>query len=213
MKNTLRVLSILLVIMVSDVYADQVQPYVKIGGVELIENGISEGHKAIAFIGINIIDESKIEKTYTLEGWSMLEAVDEDPEMLQCGFRAGAEFKYMFDKYPLYPFVGINFENWNRDKRNEKYPDSFQTLSFLDTTFGIATEYKLLYAKVGGIYPIWAEADNSNPSGDLGFGVDVGLQWKKVGIGYSYKRISFSADDSQPDIESNFSLVRISYSF
>ena len=214
MKNALRVLSILLVIMVSNVCADQVQPYLKIGGEELVENGLSEGHKAITLIGINVIDEStKLEKTYSLEGWSMIEAVDDDPEMLQCGFRAGAELKYMFDRYPLYPFVGINFENWNRDERNEKYPDSFKSLNFLDTTFGIATEYKFVYAKVGGIYPIWAEADNSNPSGELGFGIDVGFKWKKGGIGYSYKRISFSADGLQPDIESNTSLAVISYNF
>lgn len=193
-------------------YADQIQPYIKIGGEEVVENGISEGHKAIGLLGIKIVDESKLEKIYLLEGWSMIEAEDEDPEMLHYGFKVGTEFKYQFDKFPVHPYAGLNFEHWQRNQ-NEKYFNSFKQIHFLDTTFGLVSEYKHLYLKVGGIYPIWSEADNSNPSGELSLNTEIGLKWKRIEVGYSYRNISFSGDGPQPDIESNFSCIKIGYNF
>jgi len=205
-KLTILFISILAgIVFVTNVLAVDVKPYVKIGGMELIEKGISEGHKSFGLLGINVIRElGKAELTGTLEGFVMTEAVDEDPELLHNGFRTGIEYKYSFNV--LNPYAGVYFENWNRDS-NSKYPDSFTRMDFAEATFGFTAKKKYVYARVGGIYPFWADVGDYNPHGKLGFEASIGFEFRNFNIGYSYKRISFT------DLEFNFSCAEIGYRF
>jgi len=200
MKTTFKILVVILAIMTSNVYAE-VKPYTKVGGMELVEHNISEGHKAYTALGIDISQKwDKVIMKYTLEGWSMIEAVDDDPEMPQAGFKVSAEVKTKRDK--IQPFVSLDYNSWDRDV------GSFTTLHYLNSKFGVDGKWNILYTRVGGTYPIWNETNSSdNMSGKLGFVCELGFKWKKVSVGYIYERTSFT------DLETNFSGVKIGYTF
>jgi hypothetical protein len=185
----------------SNALALDVNPYVKVGGMELIEKNISEGHKAYGLVGVDFIKKmAKNEFTFTAEAFTMVEAVDEDPELLHNGFKVGGQTKMLIGS--VEPFIGVYYEQWNRDT-NQKYPGSFTELNFVDATLGMSTERKYLYASIAGLYPVWS----SEFSGELGFDASIGIKLGDFKIGYSYKRVSFS------DVESNFSGAKVSYKF
>jgi len=186
----------------SNCLAFDVKPYTKIGGMELIEKDISEGHKAFFLLGVDVSKQFvSYEATFTAEGFMMGEAVDEDPELLHNGFRVGAQSK-LLNEGSLEPFIAANYEQWNRDA-NGKYPGSFTSLDFVDVVFGFSFEKEHMYSRIAGIYPVWSSEFN----GELGFEAGLGIKLGNVRIGYSYKMIAFS------DLTSNFSGAEISFEF
>jgi len=183
-------------------FAFDVKPYTKIGGMELVEKGISEGHKVFYLVGVDVSKQFiDYEATFTAEGFVMGEAVDEDPELLHNGFRLGAQSK-LLDTGSLEPFIALNYEQWNRDA-NQKYPGSFTSLDFVDAVFGFSFEKEYMYSRIAALYPVWS----NEFSGELGFEAGIGIKFDKLRIGYSYKRVKFS------DVSSNFSAAEISYKF
>jgi hypothetical protein len=200
MRFRITVLFSLLMFLSAPVRAIDITPYTRIGGEELIENGISEGHKVFYLLGVDITKQLlDAEATFRAEGFMMGEAVDEDPELIHNGFRVGGEFKLTGN---LEPFIGVYYEEWNRDE-NAKYPGSFTQLDFADAELGFSIEKGHVYSRAAAIYPFWS----SDFNGELGFDAGIGLKFGDLKIGYNYKRIKFS------DVTSNFSAAEVSYTF
>jgi len=180
--------------------------YGRVGGMALSENGTPEGHKAFATTSLDImqyIDPLTI--TYTLEFLSMIEAEDDDPEMIHQGYKAGLELK---QNNWITPYFGAYLERFSRNK-NPKYPNGLETLDFIDVTAGLEIHKGIYYARVGANYPVWVDGPDGRVDLDASAGVILG-NWN---AGISYRKLSFSGDENQPTLRVNFPAFEIGYRF
>lgn len=207
----------------STTFALELTPIVRLGTINWREKNINEGHKYLQAAGLRVASEFKDFKgMVAAEVWRMGEPIDEDREMPSKGYSLSGEVDYrkrMRNHLILYPYVGASFERFGRvDEGNIKYRESWSSVHFLSLAFGGGAHYKIAYVKAGLQFPCYARTNNNlEPKSQPGFDFEIGIQWKRLSAGWSYKRITFGEfgpeTARQPDFEFNRYGAIIKYSF
>ncbi len=189
--------------------------YTKLGTIHLKENGISEGHKSLTGLGVNLNYGDKLKTTLNGEMWIMGEPLDEDTEIPKKGYHLGIKSKYRLGKKNrtlFSPFVKVDYNKWKRD--SSKCPDGFRSLEFITGNVGIEAERGMFHAKVGGLLPLWSETDKAaKPKGKLGIDASVGIIYKDFFLNAFYNQTSFKSDLGQPEITLNLYGAMLGYKF
>ena len=199
-------------------------PFLRFGTINWKEGDIDEGHKYLRGGGLeiksNLIDG--LRGAVTIQGWEMGEPLDEDRELPYKGYSFSGEIDYNWpigDNFTLYPYIGLGFEKWKRvEEGNIKYSQSWNSLEFFNWSLGGKVIYKMAYLRTGLIFPFNGQTnDNLYPQTKIGFDFEVGVRWKKLTLGWLYKRVRFdeiaSENIGHSDFELNRSGVIIKYGF
>jgi hypothetical protein len=195
--------------------------YTEIGGENVTEERISDGHKAYDKLGIEIILENmRAQMKFGLEGFMMIEAPEEDPEIPCSG--AGASVEYAFKaKSWVFPYLGVRYDHISRgtapkydDPTDPEYRHNAQVESEHDIVSargGVHLMYKWLYADLGTIIPFYTSTKSGNFDADLGVGVRLG-NWD---LGYKFRRFRMTDNHFSGDtaLSFYFSGVELGYSF
>jgi len=181
--------------------------YAEGGGMGLIEMDeskgydVSEGHKFFYLAGIDFIYDNM---SFGIEGFSMGEPVDEDPEIFHCG--GSINGRYFFTMHNVTPYVGGSFNHWSRE-RNIFYPEGqyqAEVVNFATIDAGFHFKpWKWLYVDIGALFPVWTDITK----GELGIDTGIGVEYKRFAIGYHYKQVNFDG------MSVPFSGCLISYTF
>ena len=199
-------------------FAFEISSQVKLGTINWWEKDISEGHKYLELIGLEIRSGSVVKKIAGLEVWRMGELLDEDTEIPNKGYSFYMELDYnkkIGNHLTVYPYIKTELEKFSRDKEgNVKYEESWSSIRYIDLTLGGGLNYKSTYVKMGLILPPNGKTNNGlELEGKSGFDLELGTKWKKFTFGYFYKRVAFDEFDGQPNFKLNRSGVIIRYSF
>jgi len=198
MKTKIFSLLILFIFIPMQSYALDYRVSTGVGGMGMIESGISEGHKAYHDFGISIThDNLSFDANIFFRG----EPPDEDPELLEDGVTAGFTYRYPLNDY-IEPTIGTHYNHWCRGE-NIKHPTNDTEFSFITAKGGARWRYGILYADTLFLIPYYT----TYKSGQPGFEAGVGVEWGRLDIGYKYKRVAFD------DIEFNFSGLELGWSF
>ncbi len=193
----------------------EVEPSVKAAGMKWKENGVSEGHKFYVGVGIqgNLSDFSSLpglKLSLGLEQWYMGEAVDEDIEIPQKGYRLYGEISrpIQYLMFSFSPCLGASFEEWHRREGNPKIAGSWQSLRFFSGTAGVRADYKRYYAKAILIQPFNIEggALKARTGYEISLGANV---WKDMDLALFYKDVRFG----NPNTEMQLTGAAVSYRF
>jgi len=181
-----------------DVFAADYRLYTGIGGMNVNEMGISEGHKSYYMLGGEIsIEDVRSEIKLGLEGFFMGEPPEEDPEIPCAGGAAFIEYSLKVNEW-IHPYLGIQYDHFSRGTA-PKYDDPNDPEY---TNYGqndqLETEHDMVSA-LGGVHLqksiFWMDLGTNIPfytstkSGNFGPDVGIGLKWKNFDIGYRFKEI------------------------
>jgi len=200
---------------INSVHAVEFEPYLRGGTINLDEDGVDEGHKSLAAVGLKTrTDLDKLTGELTLEWWTMAEPLDEDVELPRKGYNASGEIGYNFiykDTY-ITPAAGVSYEYIKRHA-NESFPGSWEKLSVFSALLGIKVKKNIFYFKAGIIAPFLLMTDNDDPDAKIGFNAEAGIEYKRLTLGYFYKRIGFDENSDNPEIDFNRYGGVLSYKF
>lgn len=186
-------------------YAIEVEPYLKGGTINLVEDGVSEGHKFLTALGVKTkFGEDKLQGVVTIEGWEMGEPLDEDVEIPRRGYYIGGEIGYnlVFANFRIIPTTGIAYEYMKRH-RNPMYPESWKNLRFFSALLGAKMKYRIGYLKADIVVPFNLRTNNDHPKSKVGFNAETGIEYKRLTTGLFYNRVGFKETSKNPDFEFN----------
>jgi len=194
MKQLLYAIAILSIIMVvSESWGGQEGPYYRLymehGGMNVTENGISEGHKSYHTFGGELFTENmRAKMLFGLEGFIRGEPAEEDPEIPCIGGAAFVEYAYKWNQW-MHPYLGIRYDHISRGTA-PKYsgPDSDfdQTTEhdMVSARGGFHLQKGWLYADLGTIIPFYT----TTKSGNFGPDVGIGIKWNNWDVGYRFRK-------------------------
>lgn len=172
-----------------------VEPYLKGGGVNWIEDGVSEGNKFFLGGGVKIkADSGNFSGNIKLEKSQVAEGLDEDREIPNRFYSIGAEVAYKLATYKgvgFSPYIGLAYENWSREIPNPKICGSWDEMEFLLGSVGVKANYKSIYAGVGAILPFAINANHhSDMDPRLGYQAEIGTNiWKGLDAAIQYRSL------------------------
>lgn len=194
--------------------AAEVEVYLQFGGVNLNEDGISEGHKFFVGAGANVGTPFKkgLQGFLLLNGWKLGEALDEDTEMPLQGFRVGGEGRYnvIKDDFLVYPFVGAGINYMER--KYAKNQDEWTSNTFADFQAGFGAKYKWFFVKAAAKVPVVLDTNGKTLDPDVGFIAGGGLEVKRFFAGYFYEITAFD-NNKRGQTAVKFSYVMFGYRF
>jgi hypothetical protein len=193
----------------------------EVGGMNVNEERFSEGHKAYDKLGIEyIMQNMRAKVTFGIDGFMMIEAPEEDPEIPCIG--GGAHMEYAFKlKSWIYPYLGVRYDHFSRgtapkydDPTDSEYRENGQIESEHDIVSargGVHLMYKWLYADLGTIIPFYTSTKSGNFGADLGVGFKVG-NWD---LGYRFEQYRMTDNHFSGDtaLSFYFSGVQLGYNF
>lgn len=172
-----------------------VEPVVKIGSINFVEKGTSEGNKFLLGGGVKINAASgNFFGNVKLEKAQVAESMDEDREIPNRFYSIGAEVAYRVYKakeFSLSPYIGLAYENWSREIANPKICNGWDEMGFFTGTLGVKANYKSIYAGIGAILP-FAINDNhgSNLDPRFGYQAEIGANiWKGLNATLGYRSL------------------------
>lgn len=191
-------------------HALEVEPYLKLGTINFVENDVNEGNKFLVVAGVKASQGFDGFKGLILaEGWTMGEPMDEDRELPGKGYNVAGELRYNLinmDDHQLYPYTGLGFEYWDREASRE-YADSWDSVRFFRWSVGLGIESKLLFMRGGIFIPFKAKTDNSlKPDSMLGYEAEAGVYLAGFTLSFFYKRTQFDDFSSGGIDHPNFKL-------
>jgi hypothetical protein len=214
---------VLLIVLLSLAHGADWRLYMENGGMNVTENGISEGHKSYHELGVEGIWETKEWLTMKggIYGFLRGEPADEDPE-IPCG-GAGADVEAIFTSGWMNPYLGINYLHITRSSA-WKYTNPDDPEYDADYAPQHETEHDMVSARAGfHLSKGWLWADlgtiipfyTSTKSGNFGPDVGVGVRWKGWDLGYRFKEIRMTDNHLQGGTALSFywSGVQLGYSF
>jgi len=190
---------------INSVHAVEFEPYLRVGTINLDEDGVDEGHKSLVAVGVKTrTGLDKLTGELTVEWWTMAEPLDEDVELPRKGYYASGEigYNFMYKDTDITPAAGVSYEYIKRHA-NESFPGSWEKLKFLSALLGMKVKKKIFYLKGGIIIPLLIRTGNDDPDAKIGFNAEAGIEYKRLTLGYFYKRIGFDENSENPEIDFN----------
>lgn len=168
-----------------------VEPVVKIGSINLVEKGTSEGNKFFLGAGMKVNATSgNFSWNVILEKGQVAEGLDEDREIPNRFYGIGAEAVYKLVTYKnvsFSPYAGLalTYENWSR------ISGSWDEMGFFLGSVGVKANYKSIYAGIGAILPFAISANHhSNLDPRLGYQAEIGANiWKGLNATLGYRSL------------------------
>lgn len=196
-------------------FAADWKAYTEIGGMNVTEQGISEGHKSYFLIGAETSIENRRAKALVgIEGFVRGEPADEDPEIPSLGGGIFAEYSVKpFDW--MHPYLGVRYDHFSRDVApkyidNPAYEQETEH-DIVSASGGLHFQKGIFYADIGTVIPFYT----NTKSGNFGPDVGVGVKWKRIGVGYHYKEYRFTDNHLSGDeaFSFYFSGVKLTWDF
>lgn len=200
---------------INSVHAVEFEPYLRVGTINLNEDGINEGHKSLVAVGVKTrTGLDKLTGELTVEWWTMAEPLDEDIELPRKGYYVSGEigYNFMYKDIDITPAAGVSYEYIKRHA-NESSPGSWEKLKSFSALLGVKVKKKIFYLKGGIIAPFLLRTDNDDPDAKIGFNAEAGIEYKRLTLGYFYKRIGFDENSENPEIDFNRYGVVIGFKF
>lgn len=195
--------------------------YTQNGGMNVTEQGISEGHKSYHMLGVESIWETTnwMNLKGGIYGFLRGEPAEEDPE-IPCG-GAGADIEAIWTAGFVDPYVGVNYVHISRgtapkykDPSDVEYTPGYEQETdhdIVSARAGLHIHKGWFYADLGTIIPFYT----NTKSGNFGPDVGVGIKWKGWDLGYKFREYRFT-DNHLSGGESftfYFSGVELGYTF
>lgn len=214
---------VLLAITVFDTHAGEVRLFTENGGINVNENGISEGHKSYHQLGLEYsVEDTKSRMSGQIDGFFRGEPADEDPEIPQWGAGVQAEYGYKIREWAV-PYLGVRYDHIERDltpkyrdpsdpEYNAGYVGQAETEhDIVSARGGVHLKHKWMYADIGTIIPFYTNTKSGNFGPDLG----VGVTWKNWDVSYRFKEIRMTDNHFQGGTALSFywSGVQLGYTF
>lgn len=221
-RNILIVIVVLSVIMVfQEARGADWRVYTEVGGMNVTEQNISEGHKSYHTLGVESIWETTdwLNMKGGIYGFVRGEPAEEDPE-IPCG-GLGADIEAIFAAGFIDPYIGINYVHMSRgtapkysDPSDPEYVAGYEQETDHDIVSargGLHIHKGWFYADLGTIIPFYT----NTKSGNFGPDVGVGIKWKGWDIGYRFREYRFTDHHFQGGeaISFYFSGCQIGYTF
>lgn len=222
MKTIITVLVILSIMFVVNAHSADWRVYTGVGGMNVFENGISEGHKSYHLLGGEVSAQNMRAKAlFGMEGFFMGEAEDEDPEIPCIGGAAFVEYLYKMKNW-VHPYLGIRYDHISRgiapkyeNPNDPEYVDNPQVESehdMVSALAGVHMQKSIFWVDLGTNIPFYTSTKSGNFGPDVGIGLTL---WDKLDIGYRYKQIRLTNNHLSGDVDLSFywSGVELGYSF
>ena len=198
--------------------------FTEAGGMNVNENGISEGHKSYHQFGLETSFENmRARIAGQIDGFFMGEPPEEDPEIPKWGLGAQVEYGYKIREWAI-PYLGVRYDHIERgmapkytDPGDPEYasygpnPQIETEHDMVSARGGFHFRYKWLWADLGTIIPFYTSTKSGNFGPDLGIGVKLG-HWD---VGYRFKQYRLTDNHFSGDVALSFyfSGVQLGYSF
>lgn len=189
---------------VADAVDWSVEPYIKGGSVNWVENGVSEGNKSLLGGGLKVNTIfGDFSGTVILEKAQIAEGMDEDREIPNRFYAIGAEVAYKLVNHRGFlvsPYAGVAYENWDREISNPKICGSWEDINFFSWTLGAKVDYKQVYVKAGAILPFAIDTNRNsfNPKPRVGYQAEIGANiWKGLNTAVQYRSLQMGGPHSK----------------
>lgn len=196
--------------------------YTEVGGMNVFENNVDEGHKSYHLFGTEVsLENMRAKALFGMEGFFMGEPPEEDPEIPCAGAAAFVEYSYKIRNW-IHPYLGIRYDHISRgtapkyeNPNDPEYVDNPQVESEHDMVSargGIHMQKGIFWADIGTIIPFYTNTKSGNFGPDVGIGFTL---WDNVDIGYRYKEIRLTDHHLKGAVDLSFywSGVQIGYTF
>jgi hypothetical protein len=199
--------------------------YTSVGGMNVNEASVSEGHKSLHSAGIEyIIYDVYYKFSFGIDGFIRGEAEDEDPEIPCSG--GGAFITHLFKIDDIFqPYLGIRYDHISRGTA-PKYddPDDLEYASYgpnpqIESEHDIVSARggihiplgKYMYTDFGVIIPFYT----STKSGNFAPEVAIGFLFGNWDLSYKYRqyRMTNNHFSGPTALSFTFSGVELGYSF
>jgi hypothetical protein len=177
----------------------EIKPYLKGGSIAWDELGGIGGHKLLAAAGIDTtICFNNLKGTINFERWIIGEGMDDDRGIIpRDGYIIAADIGYKvatIENFSLYPYTGIGFERWNRDKLE----GTWSSLEFFDWTIGLSVEHPVVFGKLGMLFPFSQETnEDSSVKSKPGLHSEIGVNIKRFIVGIFHRFTGFEDPDAK----------------
>lgn len=200
-----------------------VRVFTETGGMNVNENGISEGHKSYHQFGVEYSAENmRARIAGQIDGFFRGEPEDEDPEIPKWGAGAQVEYGYKIREWAI-PYLGVRYDHIERgiapkysDPSAPEYNPGYMSQvesehDLVSARGGFHLRYKWLWADLGTIIPFYTSTKSGNFGPDVGIGVKLG-NWD---VGYRFKEYRMTDNHFSGDVALSFyfSGVQLGYSF
>jgi len=197
--------------------------FTETGGMNVNENGISEGHKSYHQFGVEASAENmRARVSAQIDGFFRGEPEDEDPEIPQWGAGAQAEYGYKIREWAI-PYLGVRYDHIERDlapkysdpndsEYNPTYSGQAETEhDMVSARAGFHFRHKWMWADLGTIIPFYTSTKSGNFGPDLG----IGVTWRNWDLGYRFKEYRLTDNHLSGDVDLSFyfSGVQLGYKF
>lgn len=220
-------LIIISVMFATRAYCGQEGPYYRVfteaGGMNVNENGISEGHKSYHQFGLEASAENmRARIAGQIDGFFRGEPAEEDPEIPSWGLGAQVEYGYKIREWAI-PYLGVRYDHIERGTA-PKYSDPSDPEYNPGYVGQVESEHDIVSARggfhfrkdwfwldLGTIIPFYTNTKSGNFGPDVGIGVKFG----KWDIGYRFKEIVMTDNHFSGGVALSFywSGVQLGYSF
>lgn len=193
------------------------------GGMNVDENGISEGHKSYHQFGIEGYAENmRARVAGQIDGFFRGEPAEEDPEIPSWGLGAQVEYGYKIREWAI-PYLGVRYDHIERGIA-PKYSDPSDPEYNAGYVGQVESEHDIVSARggfhfrkdwfwldLGTIIPFYT----STKSGNFGPDVGVGVKFGRWDVGYRFKQIVMTDNHFSGDVALSlyWSGVQLGYSF
>ena len=181
----------------------RITPRITAGSVSWDELRTRGGHKSTAGLGVNA-DYVRERTGLGLDVWywHVSEGLDSNEGVIpKSAFRIGADLRRLFpvkDDLTWYPYIGLAYETWNRDRPPPDTRTYWESLDFLTATVGAGLTYDKAYAKLGVSQSFMAKADRGDdPNGRVGFESEVGMRLRPLSLGLFWRGNGFQNPDTK----------------
>lgn len=195
--------------------------YTEAGGMNVTEQGISEGHKSYHTLGVEGLWETTdwLNLKSGIYGFIRGEPAEEDPE-IPCG-GGGADVEAIFTSGFIDPYLGINYVHISRgtapkyeDPSDPEYVAGYSQETEHDIVSargGFHIQHGWFYADIGTIIPFYTNTKSGNFGADLG----VGIKWNSWNLGYRFREYRFTDHhlEGGEALSFYFSGVQVGYTF
>jgi hypothetical protein len=196
--------------------------YTSVGGMNVNEERVSEGHKSFHGAGIEyIMYDEYYEFSFGIEGFIRGEAAEEDPEIPCSG--GGAFVTHLFKINDIFqPYLGVRYDHISRgtapkydDPLDAEYRHNSQVESEHDIMSARGGVYiplgKYMYTSWGVLAPIYTSTKSGNFAVEWG----AGFIYNNWDLGYKYRQYRMTDNHLSGDtaLSFTFSGVELGYKF
>ena len=209
------------IVIVQESFGADWRVYTEIGGMNVTEQNISEGHKSYHLLGVESLwnTNSWLNLKGDIYGLVRGEPAEEDPE-IPCG-GAGADIEAIITAGFIDPYVGVSYFHVSRgtapkysDPSDPEYVPGYEQETdhdIVSARAGLHIHKGWFYADLGTIIPFYTNTKSGNFGPDLG----VGIKWNNWNVAYKFREYRFTDHHFQGGeaFSFYFSGVELGYTF